>query len=83
MVCYAAAYHPFCSFTLAALTQIRFAETLVLLLGRGFDGHASSTTERKPMDPLIILGWVNTALSALSNGLSVAGQALALIRPFI
>ncbi len=35
------------------------------------------------MDPMIILGWVNTVLSALSNGLSVAAQALALIRPFI
>ncbi len=35
------------------------------------------------MDPLIILGWVNTGLSVLSNGLSVAAQALALILPFI
>lgn len=35
------------------------------------------------MDPLVILGWVNTGLSVLANGLSVAGQALALILPFI
>ncbi len=35
------------------------------------------------MDPFVILGGVNTVLSVLSNGLSVAAQALALILPFI
>lgn len=35
------------------------------------------------MDPYVILGWANYALSLLSSGLSVAAQALALIAPFI
>jgi hypothetical protein len=35
------------------------------------------------LDLFVILGWANAALSLLSNGLYIAGQALALIAPFI
>ncbi len=35
------------------------------------------------MDPFAILGYINAGLSLLSNGLTVAAQALSLILPFI
>ncbi|MEU2032593.1 hypothetical protein [Nocardia amamiensis] len=47
------------------------------------DLQVRTDREETTLDPYVILGWVNTGLSVLSHGLSVAAQALALILPFI
>lgn len=51
---------------------------------RGFDMWASRNRSKgNVVDPFLILSWVDTGLSVLSHGLSLATQVLTLILPFI
>ncbi len=41
-------------------------------------------SERKNLvDPYVVLSWLNAGLGVVANGLSVAGQVLSLVLPFL
>lgn len=35
------------------------------------------------MDPYVVLSWLNAGLGVIANGLSIAGQVLSLVLPFL
>lgn len=59
-------------------------EPWLFVMFRGFDMWASRNRSKgNVVDPFLILSWVDTGLSVLSHGLSLATQVLTLILPFI